>query len=268
MTDSAFVYDEVIVPHLQRMINLEQLALYFTTFCSGRFIDGNNLKNNILDHMSRLNQFIFNIRCMVYFSDLINFSSDEDIHRTFLTFKDYEVKSYVDYFSKEKYGQCHIYSCPYTLTYYHNLTNHFVDELFHTVRVVKLFDELPFEHVFFIRLSKAFPFLRHITIWNEEAQTCKQNQQTNDHTEKNSVIEYSHLIALHLLCVHDDYVEEFLFDTRIYLPNYISLTIDYEQLKRVTQHFTRKNSMKIKRLYLHHFLPLPKEYHHYFPHLE
>lgn len=266
------VYDEVIVPHLQRMNNLEKLSLYFVTYCHGTFIDGNNLKKNIINYMSRLNQFIFNIRSMISLTGLMYFPSNEDIHRTFTNFKDYQVITCVDYFPEVGYGQCHIYSCPYTLTHYDNITNHFPDGLFNNVQKVELFDERPFEHEFFIRISKAFPFLKYIIIHNLEAQHFKQKQQSDDNTQKSSVIEYSHLITLHLLPVHDDYVEQFLFDTNTYLSNYIQLKADYEQLKRVTQNFTkdttRNNCSKIKRLFLHDFLQLPKHYHHYFPHLE
>lgn len=102
----AFGYDEVVVPNLRRMINLERLALYFVTDRRRTFIQGSNLKRSI---------FIFNIRSMVFFSDLVYFPSNEDIHRTFTTLKNCEIVSSVDYFSKEQYGQCHIYSSPYTL---------------------------------------------------------------------------------------------------------------------------------------------------------
>ena len=254
------------MPNLRRMINLEKLALYFVTDRRGTFIQGSNLKTSITNSMPRLNQFIFNIRSIVSFSDLLYFPSNEDIHRTFTTSKNGEIISCVDYFSKERYGQCHIYSCPYTLTHYDNITNHFPGGLFQNVQVAQLFDEHPFEHQFFIRISQSFPFLKCITIHNFEGQQSKdQNHQT-------SIIEYSHLNTIHLLWVHDDYLEEFLLDTNIYLPNDIALTINYDQLKRVTQDFTRsetrKNCSKIKKLFLPDSFQLPNDYHHYFPHLE
>ncbi|CAF1050282.1 unnamed protein product [Rotaria sp. Silwood1] len=52
-------------------------------------------------------------------------------------------------FSDES-AQCHFYSCPYTLRYYHNITNSFQGGLFKCVCEVSLFDERPFEHEFFI----------------------------------------------------------------------------------------------------------------------
>ncbi|CAF2924919.1 unnamed protein product [Rotaria sp. Silwood2] len=259
-------YDEVIVPHLQRMINLEKLALYFMADYDDIFIDGNNLQKNIISHMPRLNQFIFNIRSMINYDNLNYFPSNEDIRRTFINFKDNQVTSCVDYFPKSKYGQCHIYSCPYTLTYYENLTNNFPGGLFNTVQQIELFDERPFEHEFFIKISQSFPFLKELTIINSE------QQKSNNENQKYSIINYYHLTKLHLVHVHDDYAEQFLLDTKTYLSNYIQLSIHYDQLQRVTEYFTRNttryNCSKVKQLYLYGLSQLPKQYNTYFPYLK
>ncbi len=254
------------------MINLKKLALCFVSTCRETFINGNNLKQNIISHMPHLNQFIFNIQSRGLFTDLMSFPSNDDIHRTFTSFKDYQVITCVDYFSKAEYGQCHIYSCPYTLTHYKNVTNNFPGELFNNVQEIELFDERPFEHDFFIRISQAFPFLKVLLIINSEPQTFKQEQNSNNDNRNFSVIEYSHLILLGLINVHDDYAEQFLFDTKTCLSNYIRLGIDYDQLQRVTQNFTRdatrNNCSKIKQLVLHWDVELPKQYNTYFPNLE
>ncbi|CAF5021147.1 unnamed protein product, partial [Rotaria magnacalcarata] len=47
-------YDELILPLIYRMSNLEELGLSFTTTVDETFIDGNNLKQHILNHMSQL----------------------------------------------------------------------------------------------------------------------------------------------------------------------------------------------------------------------
>ncbi|CAF4497762.1 unnamed protein product, partial [Rotaria sp. Silwood2] len=122
-----FLYNEVIVSHLQRMINLKKLALYFVSTCHETLIDGNNLKQNIISHMPRL-----------------------------------------------------------------------------------------------------------------KPQTFKQEQDSNNNSRKLSVIEYSHLITLGLINVHDDYAEQFLLNTKTCLSNYIRLEINYDQLQRVIENFTSK----------------------------
>ena len=258
------VYDKVIVPHLQRMINLEKLALYFVCDIHKTFIDGNNLKKNIISHMPHLNQLIFNIRSIVQLTDLMYFSSNEDIHRTFTTLKDYQVISCVDYFPKAGYGQCHIYSCPYSLTHYDNITNHFPGGLFSTVHEIELFDERPFEHEFFLRLAQSFPFMKELVLHNREAQK-NDNQQW-------SIIEYLHIILLDLIQAHDNYVEQFLNNAKCCLINDIYLHVDYNTLQRVTENFTndvtRMNCSKIKWLILYDKPELCPGLKDYFPQTE
>ncbi|CAF1088534.1 unnamed protein product [Rotaria sordida] len=167
-------------------------------------------------------------------TELIYLPLNEDIQLTFTSFKDHRVITCVDYFPQEGYGQCHIYSCPYTLTDYDNITNNFSGGLFNSVRKITLFDERPFEHEFFIQISQSFPFLEELTIFNSEPQQFKQEQESNSGNRKFSIIKYSHLTKLKLVRVHDDYAEQFLFDTKTCLSNYIRLSIDYDRLQRVT----------------------------------
>ncbi|CAF3037323.1 unnamed protein product, partial [Rotaria sp. Silwood2] len=58
-------YDELILPLFYRMSNLEKLDVYLSIFVLEKFIDGNNLKKNILNRMSQLNQFSFHIRSYI-----------------------------------------------------------------------------------------------------------------------------------------------------------------------------------------------------------
>jgi hypothetical protein len=61
------------------MSNLEKLGLDLTIYVLDRFIDGNNLKENILNRMSELNQFTFNIHSIMFIDNQMNFPSQEDI---------------------------------------------------------------------------------------------------------------------------------------------------------------------------------------------
>jgi hypothetical protein len=123
------------------------------------------------------------------------------------------------------------------LIHYNNVTNNFSGESF---------DERSFEHEFFIRISQAFPFLKVLFIMNSEQQIFKQEQESNNDNRNFSMIEYSHLIPLGLIKVHDDYAEQFLFDTKTCLSNYIRLRINYDQLQRVTQNFTRDAARELR----------------------
>ncbi|CAF2971578.1 unnamed protein product [Rotaria sp. Silwood2] len=249
-------YDELILPLLHRMSNLEQLGLYVAIFIDTTFIDGNHLKKNIINRMSRLNQFKFYIRSFMHIRNQVNFPSTEDIQRTFIDFpNNNNIISYVDYFSEAKQSQCHIYSYPSFMPYYGNITNNFPGGLFKYVRVVSLFDEHPFEHEFFLLIQESFPFMEQLSVANYKSQNHKQSYESNNDNRNLSLIEYSFLGELVILNVHDDYIEQFLFNTKTYLQNNVLLHIKYESLKRVTHNFTREdtriNCAKINELKLY-----------------
>ncbi len=53
-----------------------------------------------------------------------------------------------------------------------------------------------------------------------------------------SIVKYCYLTELDIRQVHDDCIEEFLFNMKTYLQNNILLDIDYQSLQRVTHNFT------------------------------
>ncbi|CAF0887525.1 unnamed protein product [Rotaria sordida] len=75
-----YAYDDLIIPLLHRMSNLEKLYLYL--FCEREvFIDGSEMKINIINHMPRLNTLTFNIHSSIYFNNQINLKSNGDIQK-------------------------------------------------------------------------------------------------------------------------------------------------------------------------------------------
>ncbi|CAF4820389.1 unnamed protein product [Rotaria sp. Silwood1] len=264
-----FDYDELILPLLYRMSNLEQLGLYLLVYVNETFIDGNHLKKKIINRMPRLNQFTFYIRSSIYTGNKFNLPSTEDIQRTFIDFRNNEIISYVNYFLEAKESQCHIYSYPPLMEYYGDITNDFPGGLFEYVRVVSLNDEHPFEHEFFLRIQKSFPFMEQLTVINHKPQNRKQSYESNIDNQNLSVIEYFFLNTLDIINTHDDYIEEFLFDTKTYFQNNVYLQINYESLKRVTHNFTRDatrvNCTKINKLYVHCGSKCSNSLQEYFP---
>jgi hypothetical protein len=118
---STHAFDKLIVPFLQRMSNLEKLCLNLVV-CDKKFVDGNELKQNIINHMARLQRFEFYICSDISLHNQIYLPSKEDIQHTFKDFKDDQITSYVDYF-QEQYGLCHIYLYRDQLKYYYTVTN-------------------------------------------------------------------------------------------------------------------------------------------------
>ncbi|CAF1579846.1 unnamed protein product [Rotaria sp. Silwood1] len=246
------VYDELIVPLLHRMSNLEKLGLYLLINHNRTFVDGNDLKKNILNYLIHLKKFQFNIHSFISIHNQSNLPSNKDIQHTLKTnLENKQIISCVNYFSKCKKGYCHIYSYPYSnrMKYYHHITNNFPGGLFTYVRKISLFDEYSFEHDFFIRISQSFPLIENLSVINQTPQNQKQYQETNL-----SIAQFSHLTELDFYQAHDDYIEQFLIDTKTFLPNNILFDIDYHQLKRVTQNFrratTRNNCAKLAKIYV------------------
>jgi len=234
------------------MPNLEKLGLYFVVY-AGTFIDGDHLKKNILNHMPRLNKFTYNIRSMISLTNQTYLPSNEHIQDTLTNLGGNQIISSVDYFPKNKTGQCHIYSHPYTMRCYNRITNNFPDGLFKYVQEISLFDERPFEHHFFIRISQTFPFLKKLSLTNETQQKRKQLEELNNENKKLLIVKFPHLTELSLIDVHDDYIAQFLMDTKTCLETDLRLNIDNDILERVAHDFNqdaiRVNCAKVK--YLH-----------------
>jgi hypothetical protein len=204
------------------------------------------------------------------FCNEMDFPSTEDIQRTFIDFPCNNIISYVDYFPDAKQSQCHIYSYPYLMEYYSVITNNFPGGLFEYVRVISLNDEHPFEHEFFLRIVQSFPFMEDLFLTNRKPQNRKQSYESNDNNNRNlSPIQYFFLNELHIVNVHDDYIEQFLFHTKAYLQNNVHLYINYESLQRVTHNFTRDatriNCAKISKLSLRGQAKRSNSLEEYFP---
>jgi hypothetical protein len=91
------------------MSNLEKLSLYLAVGYIETFINGNNLKKNIINRMAQLNQFTFHIRSIISINDEMNLPSKNDIQQTFVDFPGYEIISCVDYFPEAQKCQFRIY---------------------------------------------------------------------------------------------------------------------------------------------------------------
>ncbi|CAF3022734.1 unnamed protein product [Rotaria sp. Silwood2] len=245
------------------MSNLEKLNLHFLNH-NGPFIDGENLEKNTINYMTRLKKFTFNIRLIIPVFKLVNLRSIEEFQNTFRNFKNNQIISCVDYFRQAGLFHSHMYSYPYSLRCYEDIANNFPGGVFKCVREISLFDERPFEHEFFLRIARSFPFIEKLTLHNREPQK-RDNQQW-------SILEYPHLTRFDLVRTHDNYVELFLINTKMSLLNNVLLHVNYGTLQRVTDNFTRDvtrfNCSKIHELLLHNKPQFSLHLKDYFPHAE
>ncbi|CAF3366342.1 unnamed protein product [Rotaria socialis] len=265
-----FQYNELIVPLLHRMANLEQLDLHLVVHCEKRFVDGYNLKYNIINRLLQLNKFLFNIRSCLYLNDQICLLSNEDCQHSFNDFKNNKIISCVDYFQVFKHGQCHIYSYPYRAKTYEYITNNFPGGLFQYVREVSLYDDRPFEHEFFVKIAKSFPFMEQLTIYNRKPQKNKSYEQSKYDNQHLSPIQYPYLSVLELLSAHDDYVEQFLLDIKTSIIRTVNVQVLLSTLDRITQSFTRDatriNCGKLFSIYVPRDMSISTQLKDYFPH--
>lgn len=259
-------YDESIVPLLRQMLNLDSLSLECVIRECHRFMDGYDLQKDIIDHLSRLKVFAFNIRSVLFLTNQVSLLSNEDIRRTFANFPIKQIISCVDYFPKNGSGQCHMYSYPYPMHSYDNITNNFPGGLFQSVRRISLFDERPFEHAFFVRIAQAFPFVTILSFDNRKGQNLKNN---NIHYP---LIRFPHLMELDLLDAHKHYVELFLDHTKTLLSNHVSLTVEYSRIRKLTDNFKndrlRINCAKMTELSIPANIKHSQRLNAYFPRLQ
>ncbi|CAF4354321.1 unnamed protein product, partial [Rotaria magnacalcarata] len=209
-----FQYNELIVPLLHRMVNLEELDLHLVVHCEKRFVDDYNLKYNIINHLFQLNKLLFNIRSCLYLNDQVYSLPNEDCQHSFNDFKNNKIISCVDYFPDFKHDQCHIYTYTYRAKTHEYITNNFPGGLFKYIREVSLYDDRLFEHEFFVKIAESFPFMEQLTIYNRKPQKNKFYEQSNYDNQHLSPIQYSYLSVLELFSAHDDYVEQFLLDIK------------------------------------------------------
>jgi hypothetical protein len=112
--------------------------------------------------------------------------------------------------------------------------------------------------------------MKELTIKNRKAQNHKQLIKSNNDNQMLSIISYPNLSRLDLTKTHDDYVELFLFDRKMALPNNLHLCVDYQSLKKVTYNFTRStipnNCTKLAGLYFYPVDQIDEQIKNYFPH--
>ncbi|CAF1272163.1 unnamed protein product [Adineta steineri] len=208
------------------MINLEELILFLLVARDdSTFIDGIELYDQVLAHMSHLNKFIFSIHTGVRIvNNEIDEPSNEDIQNSFIGKEYGQVGAYVhfeprtpidtsiDIKQTKAVVKSHIYSLPYQFESFLHLNSSFQGGMFVNVQRLTMTDSFSFEHEFFKIISDSFPFLKNLKISNMEPQKKKQHPST--------LISFPHLNLLNLIDAHNDYAEQFLVDTDIHLPSY------------------------------------------------
>jgi hypothetical protein len=245
------------------MINLEELNLFISVMRADMtFIDGIQLYDQFLIHMTQLNRFTFNIKTVICSeNDTVELQSNEDIQRSFIGRCYQQVASYAHTNSMNTEGKCRIYSLPFDFEHFINLDNSFQGGMFHKVRYLKMKDEHPFEDELFQLISQDFPFLQFLYINNSRRQQYKEGLP--------ELITFPYLTFLDLQDAHVDYAELFLLKEYVHLPRWLNLCIKYESLRIITNNFTDDaihfNFGTLKSLDVCQPFDRSENFHRYFP---
>ena len=259
-------YGTHLVPLLRRMNRLEQLTLNVAVDTGERLIDGNNIHQDILIYMPLLQSFIFHIQSSCDARTLGENFSNKDIEQTFINIG-YEQVACMTHTITSFQMMCHVFSIPYAFDFLHMLGKNFGKMIFINVTRLILFEYVPFEYEFFFQLAQSFPSLRTLRIVNWESDRA----QLKDDVQTNSFVEYPYLRRLDVSSAHIIYIEQLLHYSTTHLPRLIELRINYEDLKIVTNDFTRDatriNCSKIKILECSGTIEHSDEFARYFPSL-
>ena len=239
------------------------------------YIDGSRLNDDILIHMPRLKRLDFNITT---FNSRRKHTLPipvmvDGIEHVFYDGRSHPFIRYYDLFRSGR-GECQIYSIPYLLTTFEDISNKFPGGSFPLVRkisVSEMYDS--FEHDFFLRISCSFPFVTSLSIYNRIPQKNKRLDQLDPVDRRLSPVQFTHLTHLtHLTMSHIsiDYLEYFLIDINVQMPRLRNLSVDYNQLVTVTENFsrdaTRRTCSNIKHLDFDTSMAHCQELYEYFPH--
>ncbi len=264
---STHEYDTHVLPLLRRMSNLEELRLNIINEKRTSFVDGTQINEKILVHMPRLYKFTFYISTETKLNHIVHHLSNDDIQRTFTNIGYQQVRCFLNRTTDGVI--CHAFSLPFAFDYLEYIGNTFPSMVFSHVIELAVHDILPFKHEFFMRIARFFPLLKIMRVLNFRSQLQISHELNSNDSQLHSIVEYPHLISLSLWNSHIDYIEQFLNQTKTYLPRLTELTVNYDQLTIVTENFTRDttrlNCVKVKQLITRKTIVHSKDFYTYFP---
>ncbi len=267
---STNTYDTQFLPLFHRMSNLEELTLYITIKNRTGFIDGTHIYNEILVHMPRIHIFNFCISTDTILDHLVHHLSKDDIQQTLSNIKYQEMDCIVNYGYSTVI--CYVFSLPFMFEDLRYIGNTFPNIVFSHVKRLSVQGEIPYEHEFFNGIARSFPLLQKLCVINIERQSSMPDEQNSNDNQLYSIVKYPYLISLRLVTVHIDYVEQFLNETKTYLPRLTELTVNYNNLSIVTENFTRDttryNCITVKKLNVDEKVVYSEDFNVYFPLLQ
>lgn len=254
-------YGNEIVPLLHRMLNLEKLTLYLRIDYQYRFIDPIDLPNQFSTHLSRLNSFKFYLSVINNENHFVKYLSNKSKNMK------YEPTSDIICCHNNE-ATYHLFTLPFEFIKMFTIGNRFPNIRFNNVIELWVLDILPFEHDFFLRISRAFPLLRNFIV-SDIKSVLSNDIHLSDNIQSHEIVKYPHLTALDLTRAGVSCVDQLLNENKTHLPCLKQLRIFYETLRITTENFTRgatrRNCANITRLITNRQFAGTKDYYSYFP---
>ncbi|CAF1208313.1 unnamed protein product [Adineta steineri] len=248
-----------IVSLLHRMSNLEKLTLYLRFVSRNKFIDSKSFINNLSPYMTRVYSLKFYFSIENNRNDTLDYSFNINIQSQ-------ETSNIVCY--SVKTVTYHVFTLPFEFIKLVSIGNIFPNIVFNNVIELWIHDIIPFQHEFFLRITQSFPLLQHLFVTDLTSLSYKRKKSPNN-IQADQIVKYPHLILLDIKGLNNDCIEQFLNETKTYLPCLTILRVSYEQLQITTEDFTRevtrKNCANVRRLITEREIVSSKNYHHYFP---
>jgi hypothetical protein len=217
--------------------------------------------------MSRLTSFNFYLSTQNNKNDFVRYLSNNNIKQNCVNIGNQAILDFVQ--NVNHTSIYHIFTLPFQFTRLDFIGNIFPSNTFNYVTELAVYDEVPFEHEFFLRISKAFPNLRRLYVMNSRPLSYDTHISLDNAIQAYEIVEYRHLSFLDITRTSMFYVEEFLNETKTHLPSLIELKVRYEDLRIITQDFTREttrlNCANVKRLVINRIIAGSKDYYSYFP---
>jgi hypothetical protein len=254
-------YDNEIVSLLHRMLNLEKLTLYLRIDYQYRFIDPIDLLNQFSTHLSQLNSFKFYLSVINNQNHFIKYLSNNNRNMKYQ-----QTSDIVCFYNNEV--TYHLFTLPFEFIKIFNIGNRFPNIRFNNVIELWVLDVVPFEHEFFLRISRAFPLLKNFVVTDFKS-VLINDIHLSDNIQSYEIVKYPHLTALDLTRAGVSCVDQFLNENKTHLPRLNQLRIFYETLRITTENFTkeatRRNCANITRLITYRQFAGSQDYYSYFP---
>ena len=169
------------------MCNLQDLTLYIQINKRNRLVDDIQLENDVLIHLSNLQRFVFYICTFTSANHPVTLLSNDDIQRTFSNVKFGQVGCSMNYINEFDITY-HVFLLPFKFDCIKSIGNSFTNTILKNITCLCVYDGIPFEHEFFVRLARCFPLLKALIIVNCKAQSTDSAKPEHDNNGSFEVV--------------------------------------------------------------------------------